>query len=256
MATQQQRAAADARRAQPLKLSRSPFNSIALVICAAVVVLAFSSEARASQDKIIVEATQKSASSNKETTTTSRPAASTQSVAAEAAAEAAAAALGNIQSGLEQALSIVPASINLESSSSSTTAAPASSKIVVVESSSSSKTTTTSTTTPAPSSTTPASGEKLVVTVHTIDESANASSSHKHSGKQISANDALHKFDLFMDPVCEQLAKLTDKQLSRLGAQLKQVNVLVSFRFSLMNEKIYLSLSSSALHFSPLFYVC
>lgn len=55
-----------------------------------------------------------------------------------------------------------------------------------------------------------------------------ANSVHKHSGKKINVTDTLHKFDLFMDPVCEQLAKLTDKQTTKLLSQLKQINSLVS----------------------------
>lgn len=54
------------------------------------------------------------------------------------------------------------------------------------------------------------------------------SSTHKHSHKIISVSDKLHKFDLYIDPVCEQINKLTDKQMSKVFAQLKQFSQLVS----------------------------
>lgn len=55
---------------------------------------------------------------------------------------------------------------------------------------------------------------------------------HKHinGNKKISAVDKLHKFDLFIDPVCERLAKLNEKQLNKVYLQLKQFSLHVSSR--------------------------
>lgn len=57
---------------------------------------------------------------------------------------------------------------------------------------------------------------------------ATTSAPHKHGNKKISSTDKLHKFDLFVDPVCEQIVKLTDKQLKKVYVQLKQFSHLVS----------------------------
>lgn len=57
---------------------------------------------------------------------------------------------------------------------------------------------------------------------------ASSSMEHKHSSKKIALDDKLHKFDLYIDPVCEQINKLTDKQINRVYAQLKQFSQLVS----------------------------
>lgn len=51
---------------------------------------------------------------------------------------------------------------------------------------------------------------------------------HKHSSRHINVTDKLHKFDLFIDPVCEQIAKLTEKQLNKVYQQLKQFSISVS----------------------------
>lgn len=51
---------------------------------------------------------------------------------------------------------------------------------------------------------------------------------HKHSSYVISQSDKLHKFDLFIDPVCEQIDKLTEKQLNKVHAQMKQFSQIVS----------------------------
>lgn len=53
-------------------------------------------------------------------------------------------------------------------------------------------------------------------------------SEHRHSIKKIGKSDKLHKFDLFIDPVCEQIARLTDKQVVKVFAQLRQFAHLVS----------------------------
>lgn len=57
---------------------------------------------------------------------------------------------------------------------------------------------------------------------------------HKHSNKKINITDKLHKFDLYIDPVCEQLNKLTEKQLNKVQVQLKHFSQLVSNLFSRM----------------------
>jgi len=51
---------------------------------------------------------------------------------------------------------------------------------------------------------------------------------HRHSNKRINISDRLHKFDLFIDPVCEQIAKLSEKQLSKISLQLKHFSSIVS----------------------------
>ena len=51
---------------------------------------------------------------------------------------------------------------------------------------------------------------------------------HKHSNKKINVSDRLHKFDLFVDPICEQINKLTEKQINKVHLQLKQFSQLVS----------------------------
>lgn len=51
---------------------------------------------------------------------------------------------------------------------------------------------------------------------------------HKHSGKVINVSDTLHKLDLFIDPVCDQINKLTNKQLSKVHVQLRQFSQMVS----------------------------
>lgn len=53
---------------------------------------------------------------------------------------------------------------------------------------------------------------------------------HKHNGnKKVNIIDKLHKFDLFIDPVCERLSKLSEKQLNRVYLQLKQFSLHVSY---------------------------
>lgn len=53
---------------------------------------------------------------------------------------------------------------------------------------------------------------------------------HKHinKGSHNGTSDKLHKFDLFIDPVCEQLPHLTDKQMDRVFSQLSQLSKHVS----------------------------
>lgn len=51
---------------------------------------------------------------------------------------------------------------------------------------------------------------------------------HKHSAKRISVEDKLHKFDLYIDPICEQIAKLSEKQLNRVNVQMKLFSAKVS----------------------------
>lgn len=53
---------------------------------------------------------------------------------------------------------------------------------------------------------------------------------HKHPNGilKINVTDKLHKFDLFIDPICEQLVKLTEKQLNKVSSQLKQFSAHVS----------------------------
>lgn len=79
----------------------------------------------------------------------------------------------------------------------------------------------------------------LVVKIATLDSttaapvlsSASLHKLQKHLNKKPSDGiDKLHKFDLFVDPVCEQITKLTEKQLNKVFAQLKQFSQLVSFK--------------------------
>lgn len=83
--------------------------------------------------------------------------------------------------------------------------------------------TTTTTTTPAP----------VIIVIQeqpvTVSAPMTTHKPHKHGARRISVTDKLHKFDLFIDPVCEQLAKLTEKQLKRVHTQMKKFCAHVSF---------------------------
>lgn len=62
----------------------------------------------------------------------------------------------------------------------------------------------------------------------TVTKTIGSKLEHKHTNKKISVTDQLHKFDLYVDPICEQLNKLTEKQLNKIYAQLRQYSHLVS----------------------------
>lgn len=51
---------------------------------------------------------------------------------------------------------------------------------------------------------------------------------HKHMNRRINITDRLHKFDLYIDPVCEQIINLTDKQLNKVFLQLREFSAQVS----------------------------
>jgi len=76
------------------------------------------------------------------------------------------------------------------------------------------------TTTSAPTTTTTASAASKVTTT--------PKKEHKHSNKKINVADHLHKFDLYIDPICEQVNKLTEKQLIKIYSQLRLFSHLVS----------------------------
>lgn len=66
-------------------------------------------------------------------------------------------------------------------------------------------------------------------TITSVDGNAvSTTQPHKHSSYVISQSDKLHKFDLFIDPICEQIDKLTEKQLDKVHAQMKQFSQIVS----------------------------
>lgn len=71
-------------------------------------------------------------------------------------------------------------------------------------------------------------GTQLVKIISVAGQPGQVHKIHRHSNRRINITDKLHKFDLFIDPVCEQIVKLSEKQLSRVYAQFKQFSAHVS----------------------------
>lgn len=51
---------------------------------------------------------------------------------------------------------------------------------------------------------------------------------HKHHGKKVNVTEKLHKFNMYLEPICQQVETITEKQLNRVSIQFKQFSLHVS----------------------------
>lgn len=72
-------------------------------------------------------------------------------------------------------------------------------------------------------------GPNVVVTGHITGAPKLSKKYHKHfATRKVNVTEKLLKFNMYLDPICQQIDTLTQKQLNRVGLQLKQFSLHVS----------------------------